>query len=219
MTSGGDVTVSPGNVPVYHKNNLEVIDRRVKVAEVVLRCMICGLGILAAVLVGSDTQVREIFTIRKKAKFTDMKALVFLLIANGIAAGYSFIQSLRCVVSVIRGSLLVNKPLAWAIFSGDQVSHLCLRLRLSCFTLRVMAYVLMAAFAAAAQSSVIAEMGQPEWQWMKVCNLYEKFCTQAGEGMVIALVVSLSMITLSFISAFNLFRLYGETEAQNRGGW
>nr|DAD23627.1 TPA_asm: hypothetical protein HUJ06_025090 [Nelumbo nucifera] len=203
MTSGGDVTVSPGNVPVYHKNNLEVIDRRVKVAEVVLRCMICGLGILAAVLVGSDTQVREIFTIRKKAKFTDMKALVFLLIANGIAAGYSFIQSLRCVVSVIRGSLLVNKPLAWAIFSGDQV----------------MAYVLMAAFAAAAQSSVIAEMGQPEWQWMKVCNLYEKFCTQAGEGMVIALVVSLSMITLSFISAFNLFRLYGETEAQNRGGW
>lgn len=68
--------VSPGNVPVYHGSNVKVIDRRVKVAELVLRCAICVLAILAAVLIGTDTQVREIFTIRKKAKFTDMKALV-----------------------------------------------------------------------------------------------------------------------------------------------
>lgn len=45
----------------------------------------------------------------------------FLVIANGIAAAYSFFQVLRCVVSMVRGSVLFNKPLAWAIFSGDQV--------------------------------------------------------------------------------------------------
>lgn len=45
----------------------------------------------------------------------------FLVIANGIAAAYSFFQVLRCVVSLVRGSVLFNKPLAWAIFSGDQV--------------------------------------------------------------------------------------------------
>lgn len=70
------VGVSPGNVPVFHGSNLKVVDRRVRVAELVLRCVICGLGLLAAVLVGSDTQVKEIFSIQKKAKFTDMKALV-----------------------------------------------------------------------------------------------------------------------------------------------
>ena len=41
--------------------------------------------------------------------------------ANGLAAGYSLVQGLRCVVSIVRGSVLFNKPLAWAIFSGDQV--------------------------------------------------------------------------------------------------
>lgn len=70
------VGVSPGNVPVYHVTNVRLVDRRVRVAELVLRCVICGLGVLAVVLVGTDTQVREIFTIRKKARFVDMKALV-----------------------------------------------------------------------------------------------------------------------------------------------
>jgi hypothetical protein len=43
------------------------------------------------------------------------------VIANGIAAAYSLVQMLRCVVSMVRGNLLFSKPLAWAIFSGDQV--------------------------------------------------------------------------------------------------
>ena len=73
------VGVSPGNVPVSHSGSgsgSTVIDRRVRVAELVLRFLICGLGLAAALLVATDTQVKEIFTVKKKAKFTDMKALV-----------------------------------------------------------------------------------------------------------------------------------------------
>ena len=70
------VGVSPGTVPVYHSTNLKVLDRRIKIAELVLRCVILGLGVLAAVLVGTDSQVKEFFSFQKKAKFTDMKALV-----------------------------------------------------------------------------------------------------------------------------------------------
>lgn len=123
MNGGGVLGVSPGNVPVYHGSNIKAVDRRVRIAEVVLRCVICGLGGLAAVLVGSDTESRLIFSVEKKAKFTDMKALMFLVIANGIVAGYSLLQGFRCVVSMIRGKVLFNKPLAWAIFSADQVSY------------------------------------------------------------------------------------------------
>ncbi|XP_041025999.1 CASP-like protein 2B1 [Juglans microcarpa x Juglans regia] len=187
------VGVSPGNVPVYHGTNVKLIDKRVRVAELVLRCLICGLGVLAAVLVATDSQVKEIFSIRKKARFTDMKALVFLVVANGIAAAYSFVQVLRCVVSMVRGNVLFSKPLAWAIFSGDQV----------------MAYMTVAAVAASAQSAAISKLGLPELQWMKVCNMYGKFCNQVGEGVASAVVVSLSMVALSCISAFSLFRLYG----------
>ncbi|KAH6775903.1 hypothetical protein C2S52_013464, partial [Perilla frutescens var. hirtella] len=112
------VGVSPGNVPVY--SNLKVCDKRVRLVELVLRCLICAFAVISAVLVGTDAQVKEIFTIRKKAKFTDMKALVFMVVANGLAAAYSLAQMIRCVWSLMRGSLLFNKPLAWAIFSGDQ---------------------------------------------------------------------------------------------------
>ncbi|KAJ0016700.1 hypothetical protein Pint_09471 [Pistacia integerrima] len=195
------VGVSPGNVPVYHGTFLKVVDRRIRVVELILRCVICGLGVLAAVLVGTDSQVKEIFTIRKTARFTDMKALVFLVIANGIAATYSLLQGVRCVVGMFKGSLLFNKPLAWAIFSGDQV----------------MAYLTVAAVAAAAQSAAFAKMGQPELQWMKLCDMYGKFCNQVGEGIASALLVSLSMVVLSCISAFSLFRLYGGIKSKNGG--
>ncbi|KAF3451854.1 hypothetical protein FNV43_RR07950 [Rhamnella rubrinervis] len=197
------VGVSPGNVPVYHGTNLKVMERRMRVVELVLRFVICGLGLVAAILVGTDTQIKEIFSIQKKAKFTNMKALVFLVIANGIAAGYSLLQGLRCVVSMVRGNELFSKPLAWLIFSGDQV----------------MAYVTVAALAAAAQSSVFAKFGQPELQWMKTCNMYEKFCNQAGEGIASTLFVCLSTVLVSCISAFNLFRLYGDNKGKSSARW
>ncbi|MED6157112.1 hypothetical protein PIB30_020268 [Stylosanthes scabra] len=196
------VGVSPGTVPVYHSKDLKMLDRRVKIAEVVLRCVILGLGVLATVLVVTDTQVKEILSFQKKAKYTDMKALVFLVVANALAAGYSLIQGLRCVLSIIRGSVLFSKPLAWIIFSADQV----------------MAYVTVAAVAASVQSAVFAKAGQPELQWIKVCSMFGKFCNQVGEGVACAVVVSLSMVLLSCISAFSLFRLYGSNKNKN-GGW
>ncbi|GFP80482.1 CASP-like protein 2b1 [Phtheirospermum japonicum] len=202
MSSLG-VGVSPGNVPVYHGSNLKVIDRRVRLAELILRCLICGLAVLSAVLIGTDTQVREFFTIRKRAKFTDMKALVFLVIANGIAAGYSLVQVLRCVLSMIKGTVLFNKPLAWAIFSGDQV----------------MTYLTLSAVAAAVQSGLFAQFGQTELQWMKTCNLYAKFCNQVGEGVASSLLACLSMVLLSAISAYGLFRLYGDNKGKSSGRW
>ncbi|XP_022893584.1 CASP-like protein 2B1 [Olea europaea var. sylvestris] len=186
-----------------HGSNLKVIDRRVRVAELSLRCLVCGLAILAAVLIGTDSQVKVIFTIQKKAKFTDMKALVFLVIASGLAAAYSVIQVLRCVLSMIRGSVLFNKPLAWVIFSGDQI----------------MAYLTLSAVAAAAQSAVFSKMGQSELQWIKVCNWYGKFCNQIGEGIASAVIASLGMVLLSAISAFSLFRLYGGNRGKSGASW
>ncbi|GMJ14532.1 CASP-like protein 2B2 [Hibiscus trionum] len=197
------VGVSPGNVPVYHGTHLKVIDTRLRVTELVLRCLICGLSVLAAVLVGTDSQVKEIFTIQKKARFTDMKALVFLVVANGISAAYSLVQAARCVVGMVRGSVLFSKPLALAIFCGDQA----------------LAYLNVAAVGAAAQSAVFAKLGQTQLQWMVICNLYGKFCNQVGEGIAVALLVCMIMVVLSCISAFGMFRLHGGNKAKNNSGW
>ncbi|GAB2252659.1 hypothetical protein Droror1_Dr00005506 [Drosera rotundifolia] len=206
MSHGGATVVggaSPGSVPVSHGHKLVTVDRRVRVTELVLRILICVLGVLAAALVGSDSQVRVFFSIEKKAKFTDMKSMVFLVAANGIAATYSLIQVLRCVVGMIRGSVLFSKSLAWIIFSGDQA----------------VAYLSLSALAAALQSSIYGKQGQEEFQWIKICNMYGKFCNQAGEGVASAVVVTLSMAIVSSISAYSLFRLYGRNKRQGSRRW
>ncbi|XP_076959392.1 CASP-like protein 2B1 [Bidens hawaiensis] len=141
-----------------------------RVTELILRTVICGLGLAAALLVATDTQVKQILSIQKRAKFTDMKSLVFLAVANGIAAACSLVQILRCVVT--GGSVVLNKPLAWLIFSADQV----------------MGYVMVAAIAAAGQSAVFAKVGEAEVEWMAICDTYGKFCNQVGQGMATSVV-------------------------------
>lgn len=84
---------------------------------------------------------------------------------------------------------------------------------------QIMAYLTLAAVAAAAQSAVFGKYGQTELQWMKICNMYEKFCNQIGEGIAGAVVVSIAMVVLSAISAFGLFRLYGHNKGKNNGKW
>lgn len=170
-----------------------VVEKWLKILEVFLRFVMFALALVAAIRVGTDTQTRTIFTIEKKAKFTDVKALVFLVVVNGIVASCSLLQGLRCVLSICTQSPLISKPLAWLIFSLDQT----------------LAYFSLAAAAAAAESAYLAERGQTEFQWMKVCVLYEKFCHQIGEGLVSTFIVSLNMVIVSGMSAYHLFRLYG----------
>ncbi|XP_074271955.1 CASP-like protein 2B1 [Silene latifolia] len=199
---------SPGNVAVYHgscssSSNSRVSESRLKIAELVLRILILGLGVLATSLIVSNTQVQLIFSIKKKAKYTDMKSLVFLVVVNGIVAAYSLLHILRCLTGIATGTILFSKPIAWLIFSGDQV----------------VAYLSVAAVAAAAQSSVLAKFGQTELQWMKTCDLFQKFCNQIGEGIAAAMLLTLSTVILSSISAYSLFRLYGGRKGKNNARW
>lgn len=76
-----------------------------------------------------------------------------------------------------------------------------------------------AAVGAAAQSAALAKLGQSELQWMKICNMYDKFCTQVGEGIASSVLVGLSTILISCISAFNLFRLYGGSKNKSSSRW
>ncbi|KAL1211144.1 CASP-like protein 2B2 [Cardamine amara subsp. amara] len=196
------VGVSPAIV-IAGNSKTKVIDRKVRVTELILRCLVCVLALVAAILIATDVQVREIFTIQKKAKFTDMKALVFVVVVNGIAAAYSLVQAVRCVVGMMKESVLFSKPLAWAIFSGDQA----------------VAYLCVAGIAASAQSAAFAKLGEPELQWMQICNMYEKFCNQVGQGIATALLASIGMVLVSCISAFGLFRLYGGSKVRQSSRW
>ncbi|VAI08786.1 unnamed protein product [Triticum turgidum subsp. durum] len=130
-----------------------------------------------------------------------MQSLVILVIASGMVACYSLLQGARCLVSIIRGGILLNRPLAWAIFSCDQ---------------QVMAYVIIGAVAVAMEAALLGKTGQVEFQWMKTCELYQRFCTQAGGGVACAVAASATMVGIALVSAFNLFRLYGHGKGSSK---
>jgi uncharacterized protein (TIGR01569 family) len=107
---------------------------------------------------------------------------VFLVAATAVAAGYSLLQAARCCVAL---AMFGGGPCwAWCVFSCDQA----------------LTYVLLTAVVAALHASVVAKRGQPELQWMGICA----FCRPAG-----AIAAGLAAALLAFLSAFNLFRLYG----------
>ncbi|CAH8317184.1 unnamed protein product [Eruca vesicaria subsp. sativa] len=182
-------------VAVYHGGKMKLIDRRLRLTELLLRSSITVLALLGIILIVTDTQVKRIFTIEKRAKYTNMKSFVFLVVVNGIVSVYSLLQTLRCVMGSMKGSVLLNKSLALAIFSGDQA----------------MAYMSVAAIAAASESGMIGIRGEEELQWMKVCNMFGKFCHRGAGGVASTILAAVAMVLVSCISAFSLFRLYGVT--------
>lgn len=84
---------------------------------------------------------------------------------------------------------------------------------------QVMTYLCLAATSSALQGALFAKLGEPTLQWMKVCTMYGKFCNQVGEGIASSVIASLSMVILSAISAFSLFRLYGNNKDKNNARW
>lgn len=73
------VGISPGNVAVYHGGGkMKLVDRTLRQTELLLRCSVTALSLLALILIVTDTQVKRIFTIEKRAKYTNMKSLVLV---------------------------------------------------------------------------------------------------------------------------------------------
>ncbi|KAK6235902.1 hypothetical protein SCA6_011239 [Theobroma cacao] len=69
-------------------------------------------------------------------------------------------------------------------------------------------YVVFAGNFAAFEHALLVVTGEQNFQWMKWCNKYTRFCFQIGGSLLCGCVASLIMVFIASISAFNLFRLY-----------
>ncbi|XP_021277494.1 CASP-like protein XL3 [Herrania umbratica] len=163
-------------------------------AEAFLRLCAILLLVLTACLVGFDSQTKVIFYVEKKASFKDLRALIGLVYITSLAAAYNLVQlscysfSTRCKGS----SLQSYKYLAWLRYVLDQAA----------------VYVVFAGNFAAFEHSLLVVTGEENFQWMKWCNKYTRFCFQIGGSLLCGFVASLIMVFIASISAFNLFRLF-----------
>ncbi|KAL6194389.1 hypothetical protein ACLB2K_035473 [Fragaria x ananassa] len=161
-----------------------------------LRLSSVFLLVLTAILVGVDHQTKIVFFVKKKASFNDVNALLVLVYVDAVVAGYNLLRliakfpmSAGLVKENPKGS---NVYVAWLSLLLDQIA----------------VYVAFGANSAAFQAALVALKGIPEFQWMKLCNKYSRFCFQIGGALSCGYLACLLMILISFITAFKLFRLY-----------
>ncbi|KAL3535359.1 hypothetical protein ACH5RR_003820 [Cinchona calisaya] len=156
----------------------------------VLRLFATFLLVLSACLVAFDSQTKLLFySILRKASFRDLNALFVLVCIDSAAAAYNVLQILRCSIFP---SPKVDKNLAWLCYLLDQA----------------VVYLAFAANSAALQGSLFAITGQNNFQWMKLCNIYTRFCIQIGGALVCGFIACLVLAVISALSAYSLFRLY-----------
>ncbi|KAJ4731011.1 CASP-like protein [Rhynchospora pubera] len=107
----------------------EAKSRVVKV-EGALRFVCMVLAAMTAMLMGLNAQTKTVFFIQRKASAKDIEALWILTMATAAAAGYNFLQLLRCIYLSVQkeSSCCSNRAVAWLCFVLDQAAvlrHLC----------------------------------------------------------------------------------------------
>ncbi|KDO46523.1 hypothetical protein CISIN_1g030313mg [Citrus sinensis] len=162
--------------------------------EAFVRVWAALLLLLTACLVGLDTQSKYIFYVDRKITYKELHALGALVYVASAAAGYNLLQLGRSVfVSRYLGNSKGSyRYLAWVSYLLDQM----------------VVYIAFGTNSAAVEHSVLALSGMKEFQWMKWCNKFTRFCFQIGGALVSGYAACALMVLATSISAFNLFRLY-----------
>ncbi|XP_050272551.1 CASP-like protein 2C1 [Quercus robur] len=150
--------------------------------------------VLTACLVGLDSQTKIIFFVARKATYRDLEAFGILVYVDSAAVVYNLLQLCKGLISArfegnLKGAYIY---ISWIGFLLDQLA----------------AYITFAANSAAFEASVLAVTGAEEFQWMKLCNRFTRFCFQMGGALLCGYVASILMALISFISAYNLFSNY-----------
>ncbi|CAN7033209.1 hypothetical protein IGI04_031593 [Brassica rapa subsp. trilocularis] len=161
---------------------------RLRETEVVLRLCIVFLLLLTSVLIGLDSQTKEIAYMHKKVTFRYLFALEVELYIDVVVAVYNMVQ----LGLGLYGVAQKTSNSKWLSYILDQTA----------------VYVVFSGASAAAQHSLLVVTGSRELQWMKWCYKFTRFCFQIGSAIVLNYIAVALMVILSFLSAFNLFRLY-----------
>ncbi|KAG6586191.1 CASP-like protein 2C1 [Cucurbita argyrosperma subsp. argyrosperma] len=153
--------------------------------------------VLTVLLLGFDKQTTQIFHIDKKASFRSLHAFVVIMYVDSLAAAYNILQICKCWISAQpKGTSKLGSGshicLFWASFLLDQA----------------VAYLVFAANTAGMEAALLAVTGAHDFQWMKLCNRFERFCYQVGGAFLCGYGAFFAMCAICVISSFNLFRHY-----------
>lgn len=167
--------------------------------ELLLRLSAALILVLAAMLIRTNSETKLIYGLYENtAKSKDLRAFMISEYVFLAAASYSFLHTIRCFFSSSAKGFTEPKStvsvnfLPWLSLVLDQVT----------------AYLVFASNIAAAAGAAMAITGSDSLQWIKLCNIYTRFCYQAGGHIGCGAVASLLLAIVAGLSAFNVFSFY-----------
>ncbi|KAH9291176.1 hypothetical protein KI387_043633 [Taxus chinensis] len=122
-----------------------------------------------------------------EAKYSDLPALTFFVIANGIAGSYLLLSVLVSIFNILRGHAAITKVVL-ILFDT------------------VMVALVTAGASAAAAIVYLAHEGNSSANWFAICQQFGSFCQQTSGALVGSFIGALVLILLVVLSAFTLYR-------------
>ncbi|KAM7522572.1 hypothetical protein LguiA_012474 [Lonicera macranthoides] len=160
--------------------------RGVAIFDFILRLSAIGAALGAATIMGTTDQTLPFFTqfFQFQASYDDLPTFTFFVIANAIASAYLVLSLPFSIVAIVRPHIVGVRLL---LFICDTV----------------MAALTTAAASAAAAIVYLAHNGNPNTNWMAICQQFTDFCQNVSSAVVasfIAAVIFMFLIVLSAVA-------------------
>ncbi|XXG54225.1 hypothetical protein AAC387_Pa03g2166 [Persea americana] len=160
-----------------------------------LRVLLFASTVVAIVLIttSNETEIAVVSLIPPRsgpraAKFSHSPALIYFLVAVCVACLYS-------ILSIVASFSFISKPappktllLVLAFFDALFVG------------------IVSSALGAAAAVAYIGYKGNSHVGWIKICNVYDKFCRHIAGYLAMALLASIILVFLTLLSTYSLYR-------------
>ncbi|KAG4162645.1 hypothetical protein ERO13_D01G127100v2 [Gossypium hirsutum] len=165
------------------------LNRGFGIADFLLRLGAIISTIAAAATMGTSDETLPLFTqfFQFEASFDDLPTFLYFVIAMALVGGYLLLSLPFSIVTIVRPIAVAPRLL---LFILDTVT-------LTFAT---------AASGAAAAIVYLAETGNPNTNWLAICDQFEDFCSTVSGAVVASFVTVVVFVVLVILSGFALKR-------------
>ncbi|RWR94108.1 CASP-like protein 1D1 [Cinnamomum micranthum f. kanehirae] len=143
---------------------------------------------VVVMVTSKQTELLFPFPVTKTAKFNYSPAFIYFVVALSVACLYSILTITASIYFILKPS--PSNKLLLLLVSVDAL----------------MAVLVASATGASASVAYIGLKGNSHVGWIKVCNIYHKFCRHIASSTALALVASIILLWLVLLSTLSIYR-------------
>ncbi|XP_077243716.1 CASP-like protein 1D1 isoform X2 [Tasmannia lanceolata] len=141
-----------------------------------------------AVVVMVTSKQTEFIPIPLPAKFNYSPAFIYFVVGLSVAGLYSLLSLMCSAFAISKPSASTKILFLFAILDA------------------LMAGIVASATGAAASIAYVGLKGNSHVYWLKICNIYDKFCRHIGSSVAVSLFASIILVLLVALSTYSLYR-------------